>query len=170
MSALAPAPRAFAAWRRPSLFRLLAAVLAGEVVGAVVLWCAAIVLSVLGLAPIGGAQHWFWLPWTVNGVWALAGAIGWGYMVCCLIARLVAERIERRGYGRPAAGWLRVAIAISGYGGMAVGDTGGAHVLAAVVGGAAVIRLVAFNLSGSLRAWRWTPARRACPIRRALAR
>lgn len=155
MSVLAPAPRPVDAWRRPSLFRLLAAVLAGEVVGALALWCTAIVFELLRLAPIGGAQQWYWLPWSVDGIWALAGAIGWGYLVCSLIARLVAERIERRGYGRPAAGWLRIAIAISGYGGMAVGHNGGTHVLVAVAGGAVVIRLVAFNLDGSLRAWRW---------------
>lgn len=134
----------------------MAAVLGGEVLGAVLLWIAGIVSAMVGIAPFGGAQQWVWLPWTVDGVWALVGAIGWGYLVCTLVGRLVAARIESRGYGRPAAGWLRISIAVSGYGGMAVGHTPGAHVVTAVVAGAVVIRLVAFNLDGSLRPWRWT--------------
>lgn len=154
MSALAPVSGAVHDRRRPSLPRLLGAVLAGEVIGAMVLWILAMLLTILKLAPVAGAQEWMWLPWNVDGIWALAGALGWGYLVCALIARLVGERIERRGYGRPAAGWLRIAVAVSGYGGMALGRTGDA-VLAAVLGGAIVIRLVAFNFDGSLRAWRW---------------
>lgn len=161
MSALARAPRALDGWRRPSLFGLLAALLGGEVLGAVALWVIAVVLAIPGIVPFGGAQQWLWLPWRIDGPWALFGAVGWGYLVCALVAALVADRVERRGYGRPAAAWLRVAIALSGYGAMAVGRTAAAHVFVAVAGGAVVIRLVAFNLDGSPRAWRWAVPRRA---------
>lgn len=160
MSALAGTPRHFGGWRRPSLFRLVGAVLGGEVLAAVLLWLAAIVLALVGLAPFGGAQGWVWLPWRVDGIWALTGAVGWGYLVCVLVAALVAQGIERRGYGRPAAGWLRISIAVSGYGAMAVGHTAGAHILMAVLAGAVLIRLVAFNLDGSPRDWRPTASRR----------
>lgn len=161
MSALARSPRALDGWRRPSLFGLLAAVLGGEVMGAVTLWVISVILAIPGIAPFGGAQRWVWLPWQIDGLWALLGAIGWGYLVCTLVAALVADRVERRGYGRPAAAWLRIAIAISGYGAMAVGRTAATHVFVAIVAGAVVIRLVVFNLDGSPRAWRWVMPRRA---------
>jgi hypothetical protein len=161
MSALARFPRALDDCRRPSLFGLLRAVLAGEVLGAVMLWVISIVLAIPGIAPFGGDQRWVWLPWQIDGLWALVGALGWGYLVATLVARLVTDSIERRGYGRPAAVWLRFAIAISGYGAMAVGHTAAAHVFVAVVGAAAVIRLLVFNLDGSPRPWRWAVPRRA---------
>jgi hypothetical protein len=76
--------------------------------------------------------------------------------VCSLVGRLVRARVERRGYGPPAAGWVRISIGISGYGAMAVGDTPGAHIVVAVVAGALMIRFVAFSFDGSARAWRWS--------------
>lgn len=162
MSALSGSPRAVdGSGPRPSLFRLLAAVLAGECLGAVTLWVASVACAFLRLAPFGGAETRVWLPWKVDGVWALIGALGWGYLVSMLAARLVGEAIERRGYGRPAAGWLRIAIAVSGYGATAVGRTPGAHVFTAVIAGTVLTRFVAFNLDGSLRAWNWTLPRRA---------
>jgi len=154
MSALSGSPRTFDG-PRPRLFRLLGAVLGGEVLAAVTLWILGIILTVLGLAPLGGAQQWVWLPWHIDGAWALVGAIGWGYLVCTLVAVLVRDGITRRGYEKPQAAWMRISIAISGYGAMAVGHTGAAHAFAAVIAGAVVIRLVAFNLDGSARAWRW---------------
>jgi hypothetical protein len=156
MSALSGSPQTFDGWPRPRLFKLLGAVIGGEVLGWVVLWILGIVLEVAGLAPLGGAQQWVWLPWHIDGVWAVVGAIGWGYLVCTLVGVLVSDGITRRGYERPAAAWLRISIAISGYGAMAVGRTNGARVALAVLGAAVVIRLVAFNPDGSARAWRWT--------------
>lgn len=164
MSALAGSPRAVDGGRRPSLFRLLGAVLGGEVLAAVQLWIGTIVLGLIGIAPIGGRGDWVWLPWQLDGIWALIGAIGWGYLVCSLVAAAVSRGIERRGYGRPAAEWMRISIAVSGYGAMAVGRTAGAHIVAAVVAGAIMIRLAAFNLDGSPREWRW-----ALPERHKLA-
>lgn len=155
ISALAGISRGLDGWRRPSLFRLLGAVLAGEFAAGVVLWLASIVLSIARLAPFGGAQRWVWLPWKVDGIWPAVGAIGWGYLVCGLVAGFIAVKIERRGYDRPATGWMMVAVAISGYGGMAVGHAARTHALAAVVGGVIVVRLIAFNLDGSVRPWRW---------------
>ena len=160
MSATAPVAHLADRGRRPSLFRLIGAVLGGEVLAAVELWVATIVLALLGVAPLG-AGDWIWLPWQVDGAWALLGAIGWGYLVSTLVAATVRRGIERRGYGRPAAGWMRISIAVSGYGAMAIGHTPGAHMAAAVIGGAIVIRLVAFNLDGSVREWRWSAPPRA---------
>jgi len=164
MSALAPSPAAAHGWQRPNLLRLLGAVLGGEILGAVLLWLASVAVSLLRLAPIGGGNDWVWLPWQIDGVWALVGAIGWGYLVCMLIAGLVSERIERRGYGRPAAAWLRIAIAVSGYGAMGVGATPGAHVFYAVLAGAVLVRLLAFRLDGTPRPWQWQLSRRARAI------
>jgi hypothetical protein len=162
MSALSGSQRALSGWPPPRLFRLLGAVLGGEVLGAVTLWITCFLLAIPGLIPLGGAQQWVWLPWQVDGIWALVGAIGWGYLVCTLIGVFVRQGIQRRGYQQPAAAWLRISIAVSGYGAMAIGHTATAHVCGAVVGGAVVIRLVAFNLDGSARGWRWalTPRRR----------
>jgi hypothetical protein len=162
MSALSGSQRALAGWPPPRLFRLLGAVLGGEVLGAVTLWITCFVLTIAGVVPIGGAQQWVWLPWQIDGIWALVGAIGWGYLVCTLIGVFVRQGIQRRGHQQPAAAWLRISIAVSGYGAMAIGHTAAAHVCVAVVGGAVVIRLVAFNLDGSARGWRWalTPRRR----------
>jgi hypothetical protein len=160
MSAIGRSPQTVDGWPQPRLLRLLGAVIGGEVLGAVTLWVLSVVLAIAGLTPFGGAQHWVWLPWQIDGVWALVGAIGWGYLVCTLVALLVSDRITRRGYERPAAAWLRISIAISGYGAMAVGHTGAAHVFVAVVSGPLVIRLVAFEPDGSARAWRWTLTRR----------
>jgi hypothetical protein len=160
MSALSGSPRAFDGWPPPRLFRLLGAVLGGEVLGAVTLWVTCVALAIAGAAPLGGAQQWVWLPWQIDGVWALAGAIAWGYLVCSLIGIFVGQGIARRGYAQPAGAWLRISIAISGYGAMAVGHTPAAHIFVAVVAGAVVIRLVAFNLDGSARPWRWSLTRR----------
>lgn len=164
MSALARPLRSLDDWRRPSLAGLVFAVLAGEVLAALLLWVTGIVLALLALAPIGGGQQWLWLPWRIDGAWALVGAIGWGYLVSAVVALLVADSIERRGLQRPAAGWLRAAVAISGYGAMAV-VRGGAHpgaarVFVAVVAGAILVRLLAFRTDGSVRPWRWSVSRR----------
>jgi hypothetical protein len=160
MSALSGSQRAFNGWPPPRLFRLLGAVLGGEALAAVTLWISCVVLAIAGAVPLGGAQQWVWLPWQIDGIWALVGAIAWGYLVCTLIGLFVGQGIARRGYAQPAPAWLRISIAISGYGAMAVGHTPAAHIFVAVVAGAVVIRLVAFNLDGSARPWRWSLTRR----------
>jgi hypothetical protein len=160
MSALSGSPRAFNGWPPPRLFRLLGALLGGEVLAAVMLWITCIVLAIAGAVPLGGAQQWVWLPWQIDGIWALVGALAWGYLVCSLIGMFVGQGIARRGYAQPAAAWLRISIAISGYGAMVVAQTAAARIFVAVVAGAVVIRLVAFNLDGSARPWRWSITQR----------
>jgi hypothetical protein len=160
MSALAPAPQLADGSRRPPLGRLMGAVFGGEVLAVLVLWIPTMLLGGLRLAPLGGGSSWVWLPWQIDGIWALAGAVAWGYLICLIVAIPVTQAIERRGYGRPAAGWMRISIAVSGYGAMAVGETSFARVVVAVLAGAAMTRLVAFDRDGSVRAWRWrTPLR-----------
>ena len=112
-------------------------------------------LDIAAIAPLGGASQWVWLPWRIDGLWALVGAIGWGYVVCSIVACFVGQSIGHRGFERPAAGWLRIAIAISGYGAMAVGRTAAAHIAVAVLAGAVLIRLIAFTRDGSARGWPW---------------
>ncbi len=135
-------------------------VFAGEFQAALVLWAIAFPVAALQLAPLGGAEEWLWLPWRIDGVWAPVGAVGWGYLVCALVAWFVAGSIQRRRFERPAAGWLRVAIAISGYGGMALGKTGGARVFFAVALGTILVRALAFQADGTARTWQWTRSRR----------
>jgi hypothetical protein len=77
-----------------------------------------------------------------------------------VVAWFVGGSVERRGFDRPAAGWLRIAIAISGYGAMALGHTVGARVFYAVVLGAIVVRMLVFVADGSARSWSWSPGRR----------
>jgi hypothetical protein len=159
MSALSGSPRTLDG-PPPRLFKLLGAVLGGEVLAAVTLWVACTILTIVGLAPMGGAEQWVWLPWQIDGAWALVGAVGWGYLVCTLVAVLVSDGITRRGYAKPDATWLRIAIAISGYGAMVVGHTDRADVPIAVLGGAVVIRLLVFTSDGTARRWRWRLSRR----------
>lgn len=132
----------------------------GEFQAAVVLWVIGIALTVLALAPLGGQQQWLWLPWRIDGTWALVGAVGWGYLVCALVGWFVAGSIERRGFDRPAAGWLLVSVAISGYGGMALGHSAGGRVFYAVALGAIIVRWLAFTADGSARSWRFSAGRR----------
>jgi multisubunit Na+/H+ antiporter MnhB subunit len=160
MSALSGSPRTLED-SPPRLSKLLGAVLGGEVLAAVTLWVACIILTIVGLAPMGGAEQWVWLPWQIDGVWALVGAVGWGYLVCTLVAVLVSDGITRRGYEKPDATWLRIAIAISGYGAMAAGGTAGGRIGVAVIAGAVVIRYVAFTHDGTARRWRWRMTSRA---------
>lgn len=154
MSALSGSPRTFDG-PPPRLSKLLGAVIGGELLAAVTLWILGIILSILGLAPLGGAQEWVWLPWHIDGVWALIGALGWGYLVCTIVAVLVRDGITRRGYERPQAAWMRISIAISGYGAMAIDSHVDGEIVIAVLAGAVLIRFVAFNRDGSARAWRW---------------
>ena len=149
--------RTFRQRRVPSAWGLAWPVFAGEFQAAVVLWAIAIPVALLTLAPLGGPQEWLWLPWRIDGAWALIGGVGWGYLVCAVVAWFVGGSIERRGFDRPAAGWLRIAIAISGYGAMALGHTGGARVLCAVVLGAIVVRVLGFASDGNARTWPWSP-------------
>ncbi len=67
ISALAPALPAFDGWRRPSLFRLIGAVVGGEILGAVLLWIGAAARGIVRIAPFGGAKD--------RGLASLAG--GW---------------------------------------------------------------------------------------------
>jgi hypothetical protein len=154
MSALSGSPRTLEG-APPRLFKLLGAVLGGEVLAAVTLWVACIILGIAGLAPMAGAE-WAWLPWQIDGAWALVGAVGWGYLVCSLVAALVSNGITRRGYDKPDTTWLRIAIAVSGYGAMAAGHTPGARMALAVIAGAVVIRSVVFTHDGTARRWRWS--------------
>ena len=80
--------------------------------------------------------------------------------MCVVAAWFVGGSVERCGFNRPAAGWLRIAIAISGYGAMALGQTVGARVLYAVVLGAMVVRVLVFVADGNARSWPWSLGRR----------
>jgi hypothetical protein len=161
MSAIAGfPPRAADGWRRPSFGRLLVSVFAGEFQAALALWVIAIPVGGLGFAPLGGQHDWMWLPWRIDGIWALVGAAGWAYLICALVAWFVAGSLERAGVDLPETGWLRVAIAISGYGGMALGTTSGGRVACAVVLGVILIRVLVLQADGTARLWRWPLQRR----------
>jgi hypothetical protein len=161
MSAIAEfRPRAAGGWRRPSFGGLLLSVFAGEFQAAMALWVISIPVGGLGFAPVGGQHDWMWLPWRIDGVWALLGAAGWAYLICALVAWLVAGSLQRTGVDLPETGWLRVAIAISGYGGMALGTTLGGRVACAVVLGVILIRLLALEADGTARRWPWQMERR----------
>jgi hypothetical protein len=161
MSAIAEfRPRAAGGWRRPSFGGLLSSVFAGEFQAALTLWVISIPVGALGFAPVGGQHDWVWLPWRIDGVWALLGAAGWAYLICALVAWFVAGSLRRSGIDLPETGWLRVAIAISGYGGMALGTTLGGRVLCAVVLGVILIRLLVLRADGAARPWLWPVGRR----------
>jgi hypothetical protein len=161
MSAIAGLPpRAADGWRRPSFGRLLVAVFAGEFQAALALWVISIPVGGLGFAPVGGQHDWMWLPWQIDGTWALVAAAGWAYLICALVAWFVAGSLERAGVDLPETSWLRVAIAISGYGGMALGTTSGGRVACAVVLGVILIRVLVLQADGTARPWRWPIERR----------
>jgi len=161
MSAIAEfRPRAAGGWRRPSFGGLLLSVFAGEVQAALALWVISIPVAALGFAPVGGGQQWMWLPWRIDGVWALLGAAGWAYLICALVAWFVAGSLQRSGVDLPETGWLRVAIAISGYGGMALGTSLRARVVCAVFLGVILIRVLVLQGNGAARRWPLQLARR----------
>ncbi len=161
MSAIAEfRPRAADGWHRPSFGRLLLSVFAGEFQAALALWVLSLPVGGLGFAPVGGQQTWMWLPWRIDGIWALLGAAGWAYLICTIVAWFVAGSLQRSGVELSETGWLRVAIALSGYGGMALGTTLGGRVVCAVVLGGILTRVLVLQADATARRWPWQLERR----------
>jgi hypothetical protein len=136
----------------PGYPALLWATLGTQLVCGLLLWLTDIGLSIARLAPGGGAADPF-LPWQINGLWALAGAAGWAYLLSRLIARRIVDRLIVRGVTAPGSGWTAVAVAVGGYGALAVGHTTGIRVLLAAVITPLIIAAVAYTPDGRPRPW-----------------
>lgn len=151
MSALADR-RARAGSRPPAYRPLLLAMLSAQILTGIALWIVQFPLALLSVAPdsIGTS---LWLPWPAHGLWSLLGAGGYVVIVCVLGGRLAATRVADRGIPRPAPVWSWLAFGASGYAGMALGHTGGARLVLAVVLAPLTLRLFAYRADGTIRPW-----------------
>lgn len=132
---------------------------AGGFTAALVLWVVRIGVGFVPAMPVENESS-LWLPWRIDGAWALAGAIGWGYLACRLTGGYVSRSLVRRGFEKPSAEWVVLAVAISGYVGLALGRNLGAQIFYAVAIGAVTLRTLAFGADGHARRWRRRPKRR----------
>jgi hypothetical protein len=74
--------------------------LTGQVVELVALWVIGFGLELVPLAGIG-SKFSIYLPWRIEGLWALAGAIGWCWLVTTLIASVVRYSLWSKEIARP---------------------------------------------------------------------
>jgi hypothetical protein len=162
MSALAgPYTRTADRGRRPSVFGLAASVLAGGFTAGLLFWAIGLPLGWLSMIPLDGQPFRSpWLPWQVEGMWALVAAVGWGSVTCVVTAEFVCEAITRRRTERPATEWAAVSVAVGGYAGLALGSSSGTKAFYAVGLGAVTLWLLAFDVTGRPRVWRWPASRR----------
>ena len=151
MSALADG-RARAGTRPPRYRSLLAATLAAQITTGLVLWAVQLPFALLGMAPSSVAAS-LWLPWRIDGAWSALAVAGYVLVVCAVGGWMVAGRVAHRGIARPAPAWAWLAFGAAGYGAMALGHTGGARLLLAIVLAPLTLRLCAYRGDGSLRAW-----------------
>jgi len=135
---------------RPGYLRLLPGVLWGQILGSVGLWVLCVVLSFASLVGVGGVT-WIYLPWSISGAWSLAAAVGWGTLVAALIAGAVRDGVRRRAADAPALLWTTIAVALAGYGSMALGSTAGARIALSVLLAPLTVRLLAFTADGRAR-------------------
>jgi hypothetical protein len=101
------------------------------------------------------------LPWHVDGVWGLVAGGAWGLVTCFVTAVFVCDAIARRRVEPPATGWVAVSIAVGGYAGLALGSGFASQVICAVGLSAITLWLLAFDVTGRARVWRWSASRRA---------
>lgn len=148
---------------RPGFWRTVRWVLGGLVGGSVLLWALCVPLSLLNLVGISsGTGMAPYMPWSLDGPWAVAAAIGWGAGVSLLIGDQVCRALVRGTGVRASRWWTALAVAAGGYGGMALGRAGTAQAYWAWWLVSCAVWLVVFSLSGAVRrAPRWLSAVRA---------
>jgi hypothetical protein len=143
------------------VFGLAASLLAGGFIAGLLFWVVGLPLGWLSIVPLDGQPFRSpWLPWQVNGMWALVAAVAWGSVTCFVTAAFVCEAITRRHIERPATEWVTVAVAVAGYAGLGLGSNSGTKVICAVGLGAVTVWLLAFDITGRPRVWRWPASRR----------
>jgi hypothetical protein len=164
MSALAD-DRARTGSRPPTYLPLVLATLPAQIVTGLVLWTVQLPLALLGIGPTSlGAD--VWLPWGFDGAWSMLGLAGYVLIVCLLGGAMVGARVADRGIACPAPGWAWLAFGASGYAALALGQSGDTRLLLAIVLAPLVLRLFAYRVDGSVRAW---PSRAAFGRRGAAA-
>ena len=144
---------------RPSYPVLLSATFGAQLECGLALWLTDNGLAILRVAPGGGGANPF-LPWQIDGLWALAGAAGWAYLVSRLIARRLVKRIIGRDRTAPSTGWTAVAVAVGGYGALALGHSTGIRLLLAVTVTPLIVGAVAYTPDGRPRPWTVPAGRR----------
>jgi hypothetical protein len=162
MSALAsPYTRTADRGRRPSVFGLAASVLAGGFTSGLLFWVIGLPLGWLSIVPLDGQPFRSpWLPWRVDGMWALVAAVAWGSVTCFVTAEFVCEAITRRHMERPATEWVAVSVAVGGYAGLALGSSSGTKAFYAAGLGTVMVWLLAFDTTGRPRVRPWPASRR----------
>ena len=144
---------------RPGYPVLLSATFAAQLECGLALWLTDIGLAIVRMAPGGSAVNPF-LPWQIDGLWALAGAAGWAYLVSRLIARRLVNRIIGRDRTAPSTGWTAVAVAVGGYGALALGHSTAIRLLLAVTVTPLIVGALAYTPDGRPRPWTVPAGRR----------
>lgn len=143
--------------RPPAYLPLALATMPAQIITGLVLWTVQLPLALLGIGPASlGAD--IWLPWGIDGAWSASGLAAYVLIVCLLGGAIVGARVAHRGIARPAPGWAWLAFGASGYGALALGQSGGARLLLAIVLAPLTLRLFAYRADGARRAWPSRPA------------
>ncbi|HLI60132.1 MAG TPA: hypothetical protein VKV21_10765 [Solirubrobacteraceae bacterium] len=156
MSALADG-RARTGSRPPAYLPLALATLPAQILTGLILWTVQLPLALLGIGPASLGND-VWLPWSLAGVWSALGLAGYVLIVCLLGGALSAARVADHGIARPGPGWAWLAFGASGYGALALGQSPGARLALAVVLAPLTLRLFAYRVDGTRRAWPSRPA------------
>ena len=136
--------------RRPrGLWR---ATLTGQVVGLLVLWVISFAFAFVPLAGLG-SNFSIYLPWRIDGLWALAGAIGWCWLVTALIASVVRYSLWSKEIARPRVAWVQLSVGIAGYGALLLTRSDGGRLAIAVVGAPVLLGVLGYRRDGRVRAW-----------------
>jgi hypothetical protein len=146
--------------RPPTYLPLVLATLPAQIVTGLVLWTVQLPFALLGIGPSSlGAD--IWLPWGVDGVWSALGLAAYLLIVCLLGGAMVGARVAQRGIARPAPAWAWLAFGASGYAAVALGQSGSARLLLAIVLAPLTLRLFGYRADGDVRRWpsRLSPGR-----------
>ncbi len=151
MSALAHSP-ARTGSRPPAYGPLVLATLSAQILTGLALWVVQFPFALLGIAPSSVADS-LWLPWGVDGAWSGLGAAAYVLIVSVLGGSMVAARVEYRHIARPAPAWAWLSFGAAGYAAIALGHSSPVRVLVAVVLAPLTLRLFAYRVDGTRRAW-----------------
>ncbi len=155
--------------RRPAYLPLVLATLPAQISTGLMLWIVQLPFALLGIGPTSLGAN-VWVPWKPAGSWSALGLAAYALIVCVLGGAMVGARLADRGIARPAPAWAWLAFGASGYAAMALGETGGARLLLAIVLALLTVRLLGYRVDGAPRPWPSRPAAGRWPSRPAAGR
>jgi hypothetical protein len=138
--------------RPPAYLPLVLATLPAQLSTGLVLWIVQLPFALLGIGPTSLGAN-IWVPWEPAGSWSALGLAAYVLIVCILGGAMAGARLADRGIARPAPAWAWLAFGASGYAAMALGETGGARLLLAIVLAPLTVRLLGYRVDGAPRPW-----------------